>query len=138
MGAPSIYDPETHIVRSKQADALLQREANINNRPLVRHLLGVVKYLGLGALVHAWFLGTVFDTRDLWSWGYLLAWPVPLFFWLAFWGLAVSGYAVAAIIICAGLWWGCVAVLEARERRSRDYRRKVVESELTGRKSDPA
>lgn len=97
--------------------ALLKREAGINRRPLARHLLGAAKFLGLGALVHAWLIGPEFSTHSLWSWGYLLAWPVPLLFWLLSCLLAFVGYAAALALACGFLWWAAMEIRDWRDRR---------------------
>lgn len=96
-------------------------EASINRRPLARHLFSVAKYLGVGALIHAWLLGPDFDRDNLWSWAYLLAWPVPLTGWV----LAKLGifflYCLIVSGTCALLWW---ATVEFVERRGRARRRR--------------
>jgi type VI protein secretion system component VasK len=105
--------------------AFLQAEANINRRPLVRHLFGVAKYLGVGALIHAWLLGPTFERDSLWSWAYLFAWPVPLTFWLIS-TLAIWFFYCAIVSIgCAALWWATVEFVERRgraRRRAADFR----------------
>lgn len=97
----------------------LRKEADYNRRPLVRHLFTVARYLGIGAMVHAWLLGPRFDANDLWSWAYVLAWPVPLSGWV----LAKLGifflYAFVISAICALAWWAAVEIAERRGRARR-------------------
>lgn len=78
-----------------------KREQLLNSRPLVRHIRSAITWFGIGALVHAWFLGPDFDPDNLWSWGYLIAWPIPMTLWLViqagvfgFWFLVVIGIFV--------------------------------------------
>lgn len=97
--------------------ALLKREAGINRRPLIRHLTGAAKFLGLGALVHAWLLGPEFSAHSMWSWGYLLAWPVPLLFWVIGLFLTFLGYAAVLVVACGLLWWAAMEVRDWRDRR---------------------
>ena len=100
----------------------IRREVMLNRHPVVRHLIKAAGYLGIGALVHAWLIGPQFDQGSLWSWGYLFAWPVPLFFWIATSLLIFLVYALALIVGCAALWWIAVDILDRRERRARARR----------------
>lgn len=105
--------PSTIIV-DRETFSRLCSEASINRRPLARHLFSVAKYLGVGALVHAWLIGPRFEVESLWSWAYLLAWPVPLTGWV----LAKLGifflYAFVISAICALAWWAAVEIAERR------------------------
>ena len=107
-------DNPEKISVDRETFTTLCQEANINRRPLVRHLFSVAKYLGVGALVHAWLLSPRFESDDLWSWAYLLAWPVPLTGWV----LAKLGifflYAGTISIVCALIWWAVVEFVERR------------------------
>lgn len=94
------------------------REAWLNSRPLIRHLTHAAGFLGVGALVHAWLLGPDFDKHNLWSWGYVLAWPVPLFFWLASVVLLLIGYAAVISIGCGFLWVFYCWVIDRRGLRT--------------------
>lgn len=72
------------------------------------------RWVGIGALTHAWLLGPAFDVHSLWSYGYVLAWPLPLAAWLLGWlGAALFWVGVGTIVIlllCFGYW----ALVEAR------------------------
>lgn len=35
-------------------------------------------YLGVGALLHALFISSTLNFYSAWTWGFLLAWPIPL------------------------------------------------------------
>ncbi|GBU16830.1 MULTISPECIES: hypothetical protein [Methylobacterium] len=94
-------------------------ERRVNERPLIRHLVRVAGYLGIGALVHAWFLGPQFEQGNLWSWGYLFAWPVPLLFWVVASILIFLCYAGLLVGTCALVWWFVVTVVESRWRSGR-------------------
>ncbi|GJE78134.1 hypothetical protein [Methylorubrum suomiense] len=112
-------DKPTLFTLDASSVSTVQREEVLNNRPLTRHLFNVAKYLGIGALVHAWFLGPDFDTGSLWSWGYIAAWPVPLAFWFVA-QVAVFGlYAMLLIVSVALLWLCFVLTAEMIERRRR-------------------
>lgn len=67
---------------SSQAETigLLKHAANMRAAPGLRRLLSFVVWLGIGALFHAWQLGPTFEVNSLWSWGYVIAWPVAFIF----------------------------------------------------------
>lgn len=46
---------------------------------MIRSLRNTLIYFGIGALCHAVFVGSHFDSRSLLSWGWLCAWPIALF-----------------------------------------------------------
>ncbi|WP_273288225.1 hypothetical protein [Methylorubrum populi] len=123
MSATKTYDPSKQVVRDRVDDLALQRRAAINARPLAVHLTKFATYLGIGALTHAWLIGAEFDNGSLWSWGYVLAWPIPLGFWL----LATIGifalYGLGLFILCAALWWGFVAYTDWRDREDAAWER---------------
>lgn len=91
---------------------------------------GLARWLGVGALVHAALLGPVFKTDSLWSWGYLVAWPLPLawfvittvagFLWAV---LVVLFWAALAGLLAWGLWelfqWLLIARRQSAERDER-------------------
>lgn len=111
-----------------------KREQLLNSRPFVRHIRSAITWFGIGALVHAWFLGPDFDPDNLWSWGYLIAWPIPMTFWLViqagvfgFWFLVVVG-------ILALAWFAGKAVVggyrRLQERRKQREDREVFDAWL--------
>lgn len=107
------------ITVDRETFSRLCAEANINRRPLARHLFSIAKYLGVGALVHAWLLGPTFERDNLWSWAYVVAWPVPLTFWLI--GVLAVWFAYCAVVSigCAAIWWATVEIVERRGRARR-------------------
>lgn len=105
---------QEQISVDRETFSRLCQEANINRRPLARHLFYTARYLGVGALVHAWFLGPRFDTEDLWSWAYLLAWPLPVTGWLIAKLAVFFLYAGTISIVCALIWWAIVEITERR------------------------
>lgn len=120
MSETKTYDPSKQVVRDRVSDLALQRRATLNARPLAVHLTKFATYLGIGALTHAWLIGAEFETGSLWSWGYVLAWPIPLGFWL----LATVGifllYGLGLFVACAAIWWLVVEVIARRDRRELD------------------
>lgn len=61
--------------------------------------LGV--YLGIGALLHAIFVGPHFDFTSAWTFGWLLGWPIMLIisFWLVV--LAIGGISLIVVGVLA-------------------------------------
>ncbi len=53
-------------------------------------------YLGTGALCHNFFVGPTFVVDNVLSWGWILAWPIALFFKFAVWVF------LGLVIICLG------------------------------------
>lgn len=78
-------------------------------------------YLGIGAMLHAVFVGPTFDWHSAWTFGWLFGWPVMFFitFWAGILGLAILG----AVIGC--LYWWLDTFAHWRERR-RNQKRKAV------------
>lgn len=70
-------------------------------------------YLGIGAMLHALFVGAHFDWTSAWTLGWLLGWPVMLV--ISLWALAL------AVVFAVGIGWAIWAWLEMianwRERR---------------------
>ena len=65
-------------------------------------MIRLAVYLAFGIIFHVLFVGSHFDPANLWSWLWLIGWPVALF--------VTFGVAVVAI------WIVCVGVLLAVER----------------------
>ena len=85
----------------------------------MKHLQGILAYIGIGALCHAYFIGERFDFTSAWTIGIMLGWP----FYLA--ALAV-GYVgmwvlwVFAIIIVICLLVGIYTHFQEKlERKNR-------------------
>lgn len=70
-------------------------------------------YLGIGAMLHAIFVGAQFDWTSAWTFGWLFGWPLML--------IATFGVAILAGLIVVGLCWAGWTWLETiahwRERR---------------------
>jgi hypothetical protein len=58
-------------------------------------LTGFAIYLGIGALLHAVFVGATFDWSSAWTFGWLFGWPIMLF--IAFWAVALGLFAFAIL-----------------------------------------
>jgi hypothetical protein len=52
-------------------------------------------YFGIGAMMHALFVGPHFDFSNVWTWAWLFGWPAGLFFY--------GAAAVIAFIVGAGI-----------------------------------
>ena len=56
-------------------------------------------YLGIGAMLHALFIGAHFDWSSAWTFGWLFGWPIMLFIPLGAIALAV----IAVILAICGV-----------------------------------
>ncbi|SHJ71423.1 hypothetical protein SAMN05444159_1296 [Bradyrhizobium lablabi] len=76
-------------------------------------LIGFAIYLGIGAMLHALFIGPQFDWSSAWTFGWLFGWPIMLV--ITTWVFAIG------VAIAVGIVWCCWAWLESlatwRERR---------------------
>lgn len=70
-------------------------------------------YLGIGAMLHALFVGAQFDWSSAWTFGWLLGWPIMVV--LTTWTLLIGAAVVVGII--AALWMWLETIAEWRERR---------------------
>jgi len=57
-------------------------------------LIGLAIYLGIGAMLHALFVGPHFDWSSAWTFGWLLGWPI-----MGLLALFAFGLAVMAIVL---------------------------------------
>lgn len=62
-------------------------------------------YLGIGAMLHALFVGAQFDWSSAWTFGWLFGWPIMLVG--ATWVFAIG------VAVVVGIVWACWAWLEA-------------------------
>lgn len=63
-------------------------------------LILLAVYLGIGAMLHALFIGPHFDWSSAWTFGWLLGWPVALVIAaLSFWAV------IACLVMAGGLLW---------------------------------
>ena len=51
-------------------------------------LIGFAIYLGIGAMLHALFVGSTFDWTSAWTFGWLLGWPIMIF--ISFWAIILT------------------------------------------------
>ena len=58
-----------------------------------RQRISLAAYLGVGALIHAAYIGPHFDWQNAWTWGVLLGWP----FLIMVWGLGLA--VLVAIVV---------------------------------------
>lgn len=71
---------------------------------LLYGLFKVGVYLGIGALCHALLLGPTFDRDSLWSWGWILAWPVGLIGLSAKW-VGIGILVILGLALIAWVGW---------------------------------
>ena len=76
-------------------------------------LIGFAIYLGIGAMLHALFVGPHFDWASAWTFGWLLGWPIMIF--ISFWTLLIGAAVAIGIIVALYMWLQAIA--EWRERR---------------------
>lgn len=76
-------------------------------------LIGFAIYLGIGAMLHALFVGAQFDWSSAWTFGWLFGWPIMLVGSL--WFFAIGAMLVGGIVWCCWAWLEAIA--NWRERR---------------------
>lgn len=64
-------------------------------------LIGLAIYLGIGAMLHALFVGPHFDWSSAWTFGWLFGWPIMVT--IATWTFAIGVAVAVGIGWC--LWW---------------------------------
>ncbi len=74
-------------------------------------------YLGIGAMLHALFVGATFDWSSAWTIGWLLGWPIMLF--ISFWAMLIGVAVAIGIIICIWLWLESIAEWREKRRKRR-------------------
>lgn len=57
-------------------------------------LVGVAIYLGIGAMLHALFVGAHFDWMSAWTFGWLFGWPI-----MGLVGMFVFALVIMAIVL---------------------------------------
>ena len=72
-------------------------------------------YLGIGAMLHALFVGSTFDWTSAWTFGWLFGWPIMLVF--ASCAVALVGLIVGGLIWAVWSWIEIYANWRARRRR---------------------
>jgi hypothetical protein len=78
-------------------------------------LIGFAIYLGIGAMLHALFVGPQFDWASAWTFGWLFGWPVMIF--ISFWAFIIGAAVVVGICVAIYAWLQTIA--EWREKRRR-------------------
>lgn len=76
-------------------------------------LVGFSIYLGIGAMLHALFVGAHFDWTSAWTFGWLLGWPIMIF--ITF-GAAMIGI-VCAVLLMVAIWSWLETIASWREKR---------------------
>lgn len=78
------------------------------------NLIILAVYLGIGAILHALFVGAQFDWSSAWTFGWLLGWPIMLF--MASWVLALGGLLVACLCWAGWEWLKIIATWRKKRR----------------------
>jgi hypothetical protein len=70
-------------------------------------------YLGIGAMLHAVFVGATFDWTSAWTFGWLFGWPIML---VITFGVAI---VIGLLVVGAGyvIWNWLETIAHWRERR---------------------
>lgn len=58
-------------------------------------------YLGIGAMLHALFIGPHFDWSSAWTFGWLLGWPIMIFI---FGGVVMAGLVAIGLVVAGVIW----------------------------------
>lgn len=74
-------------------------------------------YLGIGAMLHALFVGAQFDWSSAWTFGWLFGWPIMLF--MASWVLLLGGLLVAGLCWAGWEWLKIIATWREKRRAAR-------------------
>lgn len=74
-------------------------------------------YLGIGAMLHALFVGPQFDWSSAWTFGWLFGWPIMVV--MATWTFIIGIAVACGIIACLWSWLQSLAEWRERRRASR-------------------
>jgi hypothetical protein len=83
-------------------------------------LIGFAIYLGIGAMLHALFVGPQFDWANAWTFGWLFGWPIMVF--VTFWAFAIGIAVVIGVCVIAWSWLEAIANWRERRRLHRTRR----------------
>ncbi len=80
-------------------------------------LVSFAIYLGIGAMLHAMFVGATFDWTSAWTFGWLFGWPIMLF--ITF-GVALIGVLIGVgLLVALWSWLDTIAAWRERRRKAR-------------------
>jgi hypothetical protein len=74
-------------------------------------------YLGIGAMLHAMFVGSQFDWASAWTFGWLFGWPIMLV--LASWAAILI---IAALIGCGWVIYAWISLIANWRHRLKQKR----------------
>lgn len=97
--------------------------AGFNARGEEVKLIGIGVYLGIGAMLHALFVGAHFDWSSSWTLGWLFGWPVMIFIW--FWVFLLGAFVVGVAIALAVWAWDSTWVWRTK-RSAQAYARATA------------
>jgi hypothetical protein len=80
-------------------------------------LIGFAIYLGVGAMLHAMFVGAHFDWSSAWTFGWLFGWPIMLF--ISFGTIILLTVFGCFIGYVAWTWLETIATWRERRRNAR-------------------
>lgn len=81
-------------------------------------LVGFAIYLGIGAMLHALFVGAQFDWSSAWTFGWLLGWPIMVV--ITTWTALLAAAVVIGLICCLWAWLETIAEWREKRRRRRE------------------
>jgi hypothetical protein len=88
-------------------------------------LIGFAIYLGIGAMLHALFIGPQFDWSSAWTFGWLLGWPIMIV--LTSWAFILVVAFAIGIGWCIWIWLETIAHWRERRRnRAKLKARKAI------------
>ena len=80
-------------------------------------LISFAIYLGIGAMLHALFIGPHFDWTSAWTFGWLFGWPIMLF--ITFWTVLIAiGLGVGLLYAC-WCWLESIGRWKEKRRKNR-------------------
>lgn len=78
-------------------------------------LIGFAIYLGIGAMLHALFVGAQFDWTSAWTFGWLFGWPIMLF--IVGWTVVLSAGIIIGLVYLAWSWLEAIANWRVKRRK---------------------
>jgi hypothetical protein len=78
-------------------------------------LIGFAIYLGIGAMLHALFVGPHFDWASAWTIGWLLGWPIMAV--ITTWTALIAGAVIVGLLCCLWAWLETFAEWRVRRRK---------------------
>lgn len=77
-------------------------------------LIGFAIYVGMGAMLHALFVGAQFDWTSAWTFGWLFGWPIMLI--VVGWAVILTALAIGAVCWVIWSWFEMIATWRDRRK----------------------